>query len=548
MAMKRYALLFGAILGGLTAFVLALFSEIISAWLGLPGIAFSLFDWMARHLPGPVITIFIETMVKTISALKLGPTALVAKRIEQGSAILIFIGIGVVFGLILTAVGRRDPDHLPVYGMRGGIVFLVLMFALLISLAFNSANIIISALWITFLFLGWGWLLGKLIQYVVWPAETHITDPSRRRFLYLVGAGSFTILVSAAGISLVSENNSIPSTGPQGSSADSLATDATTTGPARSPSAQALGARFQPVPGTRPELTANKDFYRIDINTLPPQVDGSKWRLEVKGLVNKPLQLTLDEIRSRPSVSQAVTLECISNEVGGDLTSTSVWTGVRLKDILAEASLKGGAQEVYMNAADGFYESVPMNEAMDERTLLVYAMNGAPLPVEHGFPLRIYIPNHFGMKQPKWLTSLEVIDHQANGYWVDRGWSITANPPITSVIDVVEADAYNPQSGLIPVGGIAYAGARGISKVEVQVDNGPWTAAELRTPPLSPLTWVQWRYQWKAQIGQHTFRVRAYDGSGQIQTDVSAPPEPEGATGIDSVSAFFPMGSKGSGS
>ena len=300
------------------------------------------------------------------------------------------------------------------------------------------------------------------------------------------------------------------------------------------------------MPGTRPELTANANFYRIDIDTTPPSLDGAQWRLEIKGLVDRPVQLSLENLRSRPSVSQAVTLECISNEVGGDLTGTSLWTGVRLKDILAEVGLQVGAQEVYMLAADGFYESVPITEAMDERTLLVYQMNGQPLPVAHGFPLRIYIPNHFGMKQPKWLTSLEVIDHQATGYWVDRGWDNKATPPTTSVIDGVEADAYDPLTGLVPVGGIAYAGARGISKVEVQVDNGAWTAAELRTPPLSPLTWVQWRYFWKAQIGQHIFRVRATDGDGNPQIDVSAPPEPYGAIGINSKASYISQGANNS--
>jgi hypothetical protein len=195
-----------------------------------------------------------------------------------------------------------------------------------------------------------------------------------------------------------------------------------------------------------------------------------------------------------------------------------------------------------MTAVDGFYESMPVSEAMDDRTLLVYQMNGQPLPIEHGYPLRVYIPNHFGMKQPKWLISLEVIDHHASGYWVDRGWDNQAIPPTTSVMDAVDAEGYDPKTGLLPVGGIAYAGARGISKVEVQVDNGPWAAAELRTPPLSPLTWVQWRYFWKSQIGQHIFRVRAYDGTGQLQVESPAPPEPTGATGIDSVSTFISQG------
>jgi hypothetical protein len=279
---------------------------------------------------------------------------------------------------------------------------------------------------------------------------------------------------------------------------------------------------------------------------VTPNVDGGKWRLEVKGLVDHPLHLSLDEIHARPSVSQAVTLECISNEVGGDLTSTSPWTGVRLKDILAEAGLKPGAKEIYIQAADGYYESVPMSDAMDDRTILAYLMNGEPLLVEHGYPLRIYIPNRFGMKQPKWITSLEVIDHPATGYWVERGWSNEAIPPTTSVIDAVDTDAYDPQTGLVPVGGIAYAGARGISKVELQVDDGPWEPAELRTPALSPLTWIQWRYLWKSQIGQHTFRVRAYDGTGLLQAAEPAPPAPDGATGIDSTNAFIAEGQKDS--
>jgi DMSO/TMAO reductase YedYZ molybdopterin-dependent catalytic subunit len=287
-------------------------------------------------------------------------------------------------------------------------------------------------------------------------------------------------------------------------------------------------------------LTANKNFYRIDINTLPPRVDGENWRLEVTGLVSRPLSLSLAELRSRPAVSQAITLECISNLLGGDLISTSLWTGVRLKDILEEAGLQDGARAVYIESVDGFYESVPMTEAMDDRTLLVYAMNGEPLPVEHGFPLRIYIPNHFGMKQPKWITRMEIIDNERPGYWVDRGWSESAIPPTTSVIDAVAVDDYDASTGVLPIGGIAYAGARGISKVEVQVDDGSWQEAELRSPPLSPLTWVQWRFNWKSVLGRHTFRVRAYDGTGALQETEPSPPHPDGATGIHSVGETTP--------
>ncbi len=542
--MKRYPILTGGLLGGLTALVLAALSELASVLFGLPGIAFSLFDWMTRHLPGSLISFFIASMVKTISALQLGPTAQVAKQIEQGTAIVVFIGIGVVFGAVLTATARRHPQRLATLGMWGGALLLVLWIALLLTLGTQTSNILVSILWIGVLFMGWGWTLGKLIEYRVWPQESGASDASRRKFLYLVGAGSFTVIVSAAGISLAPQNPPVPTTGDGNQPApEPIANLPSTSGPAKSPSSAVLESRFAPVPGTRAELTANRDFYRIDINTIPPNVNATQWRLEIKGLVEHPVQLALHEIRSRPAVSQAVTLECISNEVGGDLISSSVWTGTRLKDILAEVGLKPGAQEIYMMAVDGFYESVSISEAMDDRTLLVYEMNGQPLPAEHGFPLRIYIPNHFGMKQPKWLTSLEVIDHQANGYWVDRGWDRQAIPPTTSVIDVIDTKDFDPKTDTVPVGGIAYAGARGISKVEVRVDEGPWMPAELRTPPLSPLTWVQWRYLWKSQIGQHTFRVRAYDGTGQLQAEKPQRPEPYGATGIDTKSALLSEGS-----
>ncbi|MGE5124395.1 MAG: molybdopterin-dependent oxidoreductase, partial [Acidobacteriaceae bacterium] len=252
--------------------------------------------------------------------------------------------------------------------------------------------------------------------------------------------------------------------------------------------------------------------------------------------VLSPLSLSIEEIRSRQTVSQVITQSCISNEIGGDLISTALFTGVRLKDLLAEAGLQRGAQEISIEAVDGYYESVPMEEAMDERTLLVYAMNGVPLPVEHGFPLRIYIPNHYGMKQPKWITRLEVIDHKGKGYWVDRGWNERAFVKTTSVVDSVSSDGIDLQKDPVPVGGIAFAGERGISKVEVQVDGGPWEEAELRVPALSPLTWVLWRYDWRAEVGQHTFRVRAYDGSGALQEIEPHAPHPDGATGIHSKS------------
>jgi len=280
------------------------------------------------------------------------------------------------------------------------------------------------------------------------------------------------------------------------------------------------------------ELTPIDQFYRIDINTRVPTLDGETWRLRVTGLVDNPLDLSLTDIHSRSAVSQVATLSCISNPIAGDLISTALWTGVRFKDILEEAALQPGVRELFITAEDGFYESVPLVEAMDDRTLLVYAMNMQPLTPEHGYPLRIFIPNHYGMKQPKWILEIEAIREAKPGYWVERGWSEKAIVRTTSVIDTIAIEAVDPGLMVIPVGGIAYSGARGISRVEIQLDDGSWEAAKLRAPALSPLSWVQWHYDWTPTPGRHSISVRAFDGDNQPQEVEFRDVRPDGATGI----------------
>jgi DMSO/TMAO reductase YedYZ molybdopterin-dependent catalytic subunit len=307
-----------------------------------------------------------------------------------------------------------------------------------------------------------------------------------------------------------------------------------TSGAASSPSEQELASRIQPATGTRPEITSNDDFYNVDINARFKPLEESSWRLEIGGLVQNPLSLTLEDLRSRPSVTQVITLQCISNRIGGDLTGTAKWRGVPLADLLLEADLLPEVTELAIEAADGFYESVNMRDIQDPRTLLVYEMNGEPLPNEHGFPLRIYIPNRYGMKQPKWIVRMNAIDFEGPGYWVDRGWSEQAFVVTTSVVDTDDAPSGLAEGDPFPLGGIAYSGARGISKVEVKVDDGEWEQAQLRNPPLSSLTWVQWRFDWPVKHGAHTFRVRAYDGDGVIQIQEPRGIRPDGATGIHS--------------
>ena len=239
---------------------------------------------------------------------------------------------------------------------------------------------------------------------------------------------------------------------------------------------------------------------------------------------------------------QFITLSCISNPVGGDLIGTTRWTGVSLQRLLPSLALQVGATQLKMRAADGFYEVVSLETIRsDERMMLTYQWDGAPLLPEHGFPLRIYIPDVYGMKQPKWIESIEITDHWEPGFWVDRGWDKDARMKATSVIDTVAIDMTIINADhrrLVPIGGIAHAGARGVSKMELQIDDGPWQEAALRTP-LSRLTWVVWRYEWPFDHGKHTFRVRCYEGNGEPQIATQSPVEPSGATGYHNRTEMF---------
>jgi DMSO/TMAO reductase YedYZ molybdopterin-dependent catalytic subunit len=401
------------------------------------------------------------------------------------------------------------------------------------SLGFPGLSPLADGVWLGVLLVGWSVVLGRLIELAGTALASEPTSPvGRRSFIYLVGGGVLSITFGSLALASTRRRPAAPTASGGG---QEVLESSGTSGPAVSPPEEVLAARILPVEGTREELTSNERFYRIDINTRPPVVEEAEWRLEVSGLVRNPLSLTLDEVRALPAVSQVITLQCISNLIAGDLISTSRWTGVRLMDLLEEAGMLPEAREIYIESVDGFYESVAMEDIQDERTLLVYEMNGVPLPVEHGFPLRIYIPNRYGMKQPKWIQRIEVIDREGPGYWVDRGWSAEARPRTVSAIDAVAMSMMVGEQQVLPLGGIAWAGARGISRVEVQVDEGTWAEAQLRTPPLSPLTWIQWRYEWPYVPGEHTFRVRTYDGAGAPQIAEQNPPRPDGATGIHAV-------------
>jgi DMSO/TMAO reductase YedYZ molybdopterin-dependent catalytic subunit len=495
---------------------------------GLAFAPFTVFEFMTRILPGPLVTFTIDLMVSIITGLNLGPTAETAKLAEQAMALVQFIVAGGVVGAVLAWVGDLGAwRRLPLWGLAGGLALLVM--AAIAEIVMGTEDLLLNLVWLSAVLAGWGAILGWMIRDALFVEFKTPDAESRRTLLYLGGTALLALITGAIGLATALRER-VPVVQEETTPTPMEPSSADTSGPAASPPEPTLEARIEPVPGTRPEITSNENFYRIDINLRPPSIDAGEWRLSVTGLVDNPREFTLEEIRALPSVSQYITLSCISNQIGGDLISTSRWTGVRLMDFLDQVGLQADATALYIESVDGFYETVVMEDIVDERTLLVYEMNGEPLPREHGYPLRIYIPNRFGMKQPKWIVRIEAVSEDRGGYWVERGWSETAIVRTTSVIDIVTDQQTGGQ--IARLGGIAYAGERGISKVEAQVDDGPWEETQLRIPPLSPLTWVQWRHEWPAQPGRHTARVRAYDGNGELQVLEDSPPHPDGATGV----------------
>jgi hypothetical protein len=540
-------------LGALASLPISALSFMGNQWLGLPFIAFNLLDYLTRVLPRLMVFVGIDRLLQGSQQVTTPNLGAIDAIFQPFLAVLLVAVLSGVFGLILTNIGRKKAERaqkLPLYGLIGGAVLWVL-FALMVNyLGYPPAGQLWSIVGLGVLTLLWGVFLGWTLKFILFspPAEAE-TDLSRRRALYIAGTSAAALV--AGGLGFLSPRKQAGEqaqvSGGETSGGGSIfkaEADATppsidvigvaeTNGPAASPSLSDLTGRIMAAPGTRPEITSARDFYNIDINTDPPELNENTWDVAFKGLVDRPTRMSIADFKSFPEYSQLITIGCISNAVGGGLVSTAKWTGVRLRDVLSEIGLSSNAQELYITAADGFYESVSMEDMMDPRTLLVYEMNNQPLPYEHGFPLRIYIPNRFGMKQPKWITTMEAINEEGPGYWVDRGWSAEAIVRTTSVIDNVAVDAI--ENDRVPIGGIAWAGARGISKIEVQVDDGEWAEAQLRTPALSPLTWIQWRYDWPVESGGHTARVRATDGNGDPQVSESTGRRPDGSTGIDEV-------------
>lgn len=299
-----------------------------------------------------------------------------------------------------------------------------------------------------------------------------------------------------------------------------------------------------PPPGTdlgvedaEPWRTPNDVFYRIDTALSVPLVRAEDWRLRVHGLVDREVSLTFDELVGLGLVERWVTLTCVSNEVGGYLAGNALWSGVPVAEVLARAGPESRADAVRSTSADGWTAGTPLDVLTDGRdALFAVAMNGEPLPVEHGFPVRMVVPGLYGyVSATKWVVDVEVSRFDDfDAYWTTRGWSERGPIKTASRIEVPRSGA-TVRAGRVAVAGMAWAQHRGIQSVEVRVDDGPWRRARLGVVP-STDTWRQWVWEWDAEPGDHELRARAITADGELQIQDEAPPAPDGATGWHRVS------------
>jgi DMSO/TMAO reductase YedYZ molybdopterin-dependent catalytic subunit len=427
----------------------------------------------------------------TVGALALGAVAgvLALRRFAVGAGLLVVLGVVAGWASLVRA-DAGPADTLPA----------------------------IAAVTVSVLLLSW--LRNVLIGH---PRTPTAADPSRRAFL--VRAGLVTVgavALAGAGRVLGAGRRAVE----EARRAVSLGLPSPTV-----PDGVSVG-----VPGVASWRTPNPTFYRIDTALAVPEVLPDEWRLRIHGLVDREISLGYDELVDRGLVEAWITLCCVSNEVGGSLIGNARWSGVPVADLLDEAGVSPDADAVLQTSADGWTCGTPIEALTDGRAaLLAVGMNGEPLPLEHGFPVRMVVPGLYGfVSATKWLVDLEVSRFaDFTAYWTERGWSPEGPVKTQSRIDVPRPSS-TVSAGRVAVGGVAWAQHTGIDRVEVRVDEGEWQQADLASVP-NVDTWRQWALAWDATPGRHTLAVRATDATGYTQTDVRQGVVPDGATGRHTV-------------
>jgi DMSO/TMAO reductase YedYZ molybdopterin-dependent catalytic subunit len=295
------------------------------------------------------------------------------------------------------------------------------------------------------------------------------------------------------------------------------------------------GTAFEAPEGVRPRVTSVEDFYVIDINTRKPALSDESWTLRVHGLVDQQVMLSYRDLLNMPAVEQFGNLMCISFTYDNNLIGNTRWTGVPLRDVLAMAGVQDAALDVVLRGAGGYTDSIRVEKAMDQRTLLAYGMDGETLTQDHGFPCRLYVPDIYGEKNVKWIQEIELVDYDYKGYWQERGWSDDATINVLASIDTPSGNVSPGEDGLVAIGGVSFAGERGIERVAVSINGDDWIDTELE--PYDPeLVWQRWRYDWSPEPGEYRITVQATDRSGEVQDTTVREPFPDGMTGLHEVS------------
>jgi len=540
----RDRILIGASISSIISFPWLIFSYLGYQITRLPIIPFKLFETLIFILPGSVITSSLELMIQILHTLQIGPTSVLAKSVEMLTAFILgfagLLSLGILYSITL--------DRIPLgWWIKGSVMGIILT---ILSIPFVDPSGIVlfknysGAIWLLSINMIWGFSLSWGIEKT-YLALASASNAGRTRTIARIGIISFAVSLLAIGLDRILQ---IEKTDVATEIASEFETQSEIT---TSPNPTSPG--FSPIDGTRPEITPIDDFYRVDINLLPPgqqdfarntdeftqrllaqggetDLPAETYTLIVDGLVEKPLTLDLNTIKSYPQVKQHATMSCISNPIGGDLIGTTLFEGMRLRDLLSEAGIKSQAQKIKFTCVDGYTESLPIEVANDPTTLVCYSMGNRPLSETHGSPIRLYVPGRYGMKSPKWIIKIEAIIEDYKGYWEQQGWSDKAIVKMTSVIDIV---LLNPD-GTSNIGGMAYSGIRGVKSVELKVDDGEWIPAEI-SDPLSPFTWILWRAELNIPPGESSIMVRAIDGNGNVQTEETSAPHPDGASGYHSI-------------
>lgn len=371
-----------------------------------------------------------------------------------------------------------------------------------------------------------GLLIGRLRSWRGSAAGDATAGVDRRRFLLLTTAGAVIAVAGGVGGRLASA-----------ASSSLAAVRAALHLPAPATRVAVPSGAELDVAGITPLFTPNADFYRVDTALSIPAVDPARWRLRVTGLVEREVELGFDDLLRLGLEEYAITLTCVSNEVGGPLAGTARWLGVPVRTVLGMARPRRGADMVLSRSADGFTAGTPLEALTDpgRDAILAVGMNGEPLPLEHGFPVRMVVPGLYGyVSATKWLSEFTVTAFSADqAYWTSRGYSAKAPIKLSSRIDTPRVDK-PVAAGRTTIGGVAWAQTVGIAKVEVRIDGGDWQPAHL-SAPVNRDTWVQWALDWDARPGTHTLSVRATDRDGRLQEEKRSPIAPNGSTGWHST-------------